>query len=115
MEDVADGEMVFMAVDWVVGEVQGRVNGDGLRGRIEVLERSQVSHAKRDGRSGILIHDVMCRKHTKPSYGSWRPTNSRFKTAKHTARPLQRYRKIPQDGGTPRSNSSRWKKRSRRK
>ncbi|KAJ9099584.1 hypothetical protein QFC20_005650 [Naganishia adeliensis] len=44
MEDVADGEMVFMAVDWVVGEVQGRVNGDGLRGRIEVLERSQEAY-----------------------------------------------------------------------
>lgn len=49
MEDVADGEMVFMAVDWVVGEVQGRVNGDGLKGRIAVLERSQVSRAKREG------------------------------------------------------------------
>lgn len=42
MEDVGDGEMVFMCVDWVVGEVQGRVNGDGLKGRMEVLQRSQV-------------------------------------------------------------------------
>lgn len=42
MEDVGDGEMVYMCVDWVVGEVQGRVNGDGLKGRIQVLERSQV-------------------------------------------------------------------------
>ncbi|KAI5451919.1 Type 2A phosphatase-associated protein 42 [Naganishia albida] len=44
MEDVADGEMVYMAVDWVVAEVQGRANGDGLRGRIAVLERSQEAY-----------------------------------------------------------------------
>lgn len=42
MEDVSDGEMVYMCVDWVVGEVQGRVNGDGLKERIQILERSQV-------------------------------------------------------------------------
>lgn len=42
MEDVGDGEMVYMCVDWVVGEVQGRVNGEGLKERIQILERSQV-------------------------------------------------------------------------
>jgi hypothetical protein len=62
MEDVADGEMVFMAVDWVVGEVQGRVNGDGLRGRIEVLERSQVSRERSEAGIGKVLYPnhVVC-------------------------------------------------------
>ncbi|KAJ9107828.1 hypothetical protein QFC19_002734 [Naganishia cerealis] len=41
LEDIGDNEMVYMAVDWVFAEVQSRVNGDGLQGRIHVLERSK--------------------------------------------------------------------------
>lgn len=43
MEDIGDNEMVYLAVDWLYAEVQSRVNGDGLQGRIHVLERSKVS------------------------------------------------------------------------
>ncbi|GHJ85265.1 hypothetical protein NliqN6_1667 [Naganishia liquefaciens] len=44
MEDVGDGEMVYMCVDWIVGEVQGRLNGEGLKERIQILERSQEAY-----------------------------------------------------------------------
>ncbi|KAJ9128362.1 hypothetical protein QFC24_000655 [Naganishia onofrii] len=44
MEDIGDNEMVYLAVDWLFAEVQSRVNGDGLQGRIHVLERSKAAY-----------------------------------------------------------------------
>ncbi len=42
LEDVADGEMVFMAEQWVRGEVEGRVATKGIQDRLKVLQRSKV-------------------------------------------------------------------------
>ena len=43
LEDVADGEMVFMVEQWVRGEVEGRVATNGIQQRLKVLERAKVS------------------------------------------------------------------------
>lgn len=43
VDDVGDGELPLMAVEWIKGEVLGRVNGDGIKERLKVLKSSQVS------------------------------------------------------------------------
>jgi immunoglobulin-binding protein 1 len=43
MEDVGDSELVYMTVEWIKAEVQGRINGDGIKGRLATLESSKVS------------------------------------------------------------------------
>jgi immunoglobulin-binding protein 1 len=44
MEDVGDSELVYMTVEWIKAEVQGRINGDGIKGRLATLESSKVSN-----------------------------------------------------------------------
>lgn len=43
MDDVGDAELPLMAVEWIKGEVLGRVNGDGIKERLKMLKSSQVS------------------------------------------------------------------------
>ncbi|KAG7528141.1 hypothetical protein FFLO_06380 [Filobasidium floriforme] len=44
MDDVGDAELPLMAVEWIKGEVLGRVNGDGIKERLKMLKSSQNSY-----------------------------------------------------------------------
>lgn len=45
IQEVGDAQLAYMAVEWVKGEVQGKVNGDGIAGRMKTLKASKVSRA----------------------------------------------------------------------
>ena len=47
MDDVGDGELPLMAVEWIKAEVLGRVNGDGIKDRLKTLNSSRVSVGSR--------------------------------------------------------------------
>jgi hypothetical protein len=47
MEDVGEKEMVFMSVEWVRGEVEGRKETKGIKSRLAALQRSKVSAGAR--------------------------------------------------------------------
>jgi hypothetical protein len=47
MEDVGEKEMVFMSVEWVRGEVEGRKETKGIKSRLVALQRSKVSAGAR--------------------------------------------------------------------
>jgi immunoglobulin-binding protein 1 len=44
VEELGDGEMVFMTVGWVLGEVESRTGLGGYGDRIACLRRSDVSN-----------------------------------------------------------------------
>lgn len=43
IEELGDGEMVFMTPDWVRAEVEARLKTEGIRGRVKALEEARVS------------------------------------------------------------------------
>jgi len=45
IEELGDGEMIFITLGWVVGEAESRAGLGGLQGRKAALQRSEVSDA----------------------------------------------------------------------
>lgn len=53
IDELGDGEMVFMTLGWVVGEAEAKGGLGGMEDRKHALQRSEVSHPGPRGCRGI--------------------------------------------------------------
>jgi immunoglobulin-binding protein 1 len=50
VDELGDGELLFMTVVWVIAECEGKGGLGGTSDRMAVLKRSEVRHHSREGR-----------------------------------------------------------------